>query len=71
MNVLERRRQNKEFRVFCWQLLDVILAFGITALSWIEWDWKVVALGLWIPLLTLISKKVNKALWDLGVEKEW
>ena len=66
-----KRRQNKEFRTFCWQLLDVILAFGITYLSWVEWERKVIALWLWIPVLTLISKKVNKALWDLWVDKEW
>lgn len=60
--------QNKTFRVFCWQLFDVIIAFWITWLTWIEWDWQFVALGLWIPVLQLISKRVNKALWDLGVD---
>lgn len=62
--------QNKEFRVFCWQLLDVIVAFWITYLTWVQWERQVVALGLWIPALTLISKRVNKALWDLWVDKE-
>lgn len=62
--------QNKEFRVFCWQLLDVVVAFWITYLTWVQWERQVVALGLWIPALTLISKRVNKALWDLWVDKE-
>ena len=71
MNVLERRRQNKEFRVFCWQLLDVICVFLITYLSGIEWERKLVATALWIPIFTLISKYLNKKAWDLWVKKEW
>lgn len=63
-------RQNKEFRVFCWQLLDVILAFWITYLSWIEWEYKIVISWLLVPILALITKEVNKKLWDLGVDKD-
>lgn len=66
---MKELRQNKEFRTFCWQLLDVLVAFWITYLSWVQWEWQVVALGIWIPVLTLISKRVNKALWDLWVNK--
>lgn len=65
---MKELRQNKTLRVFCWQLLDVIIAFLITWLTWIEWEWQFVALGLWIPVLQLISKRINKALWDLGVD---
>ena len=65
---MKELRQNKTFRVFCWQLFDVIIAFWITWLTGIERDWQFVALGLWIPVLQLISKRVNKALWDLGVD---
>ena len=70
METLKRWWQNKTFRVFCWQLLDVIVAFWITYLTGIEWDWQAVALWVGIPVLTLISKRINKALWDLWVEKE-
>ena len=63
-------RQNKEFRTFCWQLLDVIVAFWITYLTGITGEWQAVALWVGIPVLTLISKRINKALWDLGVDKE-
>ena len=63
-------RQNKEFRTFCWQLLDVIVAFWITYLTGVQGEWQVIALGLWIPVLTLISKRINKALWDLWVENK-
>lgn len=62
--------QNKEFRTFVWQLLDVIVAFWITYLTGITWERQTVALWIWIPVLTLISKRVNKALWDLWVDKE-
>jgi hypothetical protein len=68
--MLKELRQNKEFRVFIWQLLDVILAFWITYLSWIEWEWKIIAAWLWVPILALITKTVNKKLWDLGVDKD-
>ena len=67
---MKELRQNKEFRTFCWQLLDVIVAFWITYLTGIEWEWQAIALWVWIPVLTLISKRINKALWDLWVEKE-
>ena len=70
METLKRWWQNKTFRVFCWQLLDVIVAFWITYLTGIQWDWQAVALWVGIPVLTLISKRINKALWDLWVEKE-
>ena len=70
METLKRWWQNKTFRVFCWQLLDVIVAFWITYLTGIEWDWQAIALWVGIPVLTLISKRINKALWDLWVEKE-
>ena len=63
-------RQNKEFRTFCWQLLDVIVAFLITYLTGIEWEWQAIALWVGIPVLTLISKRINKALWDLWVEEK-
>ena len=65
---MKELRQNKEFRTFCWQLLDVIVAFWITYLTGIEWDWQAIALWVGIPVLTLISKRINKALWDLWVE---
>ena len=68
--MLKKLRQNKEFRVFIWQLLDVILAFWITYLSWIEWEWKIIAAWLWVPILALITKTVNKKLGDLGVDKD-
>jgi hypothetical protein len=67
---MNKLRQNKEFRVFIWQLLDVILAFWITYLSWIEWEWKIIAAWLWVPILALITKTVNKKLGDLGVDKD-
>ena len=67
---MKELRQNKEFRTFCWQLLDVILAFWITYLSWIEWEWKIIAAWLWVPILALITKTVNKKLGDLGVDKD-
>jgi hypothetical protein len=67
---MNKLRQNKEFRVFIWQLLDVILAFWIAYLSWIEWEWKIIAAWLWVPILALITKTVNKKLGDLGVDKD-
>ena len=67
---MKELRQNKEFRTFCWQLLDVIVAFWITYLTGVQGERQVIALWLGIPVLTLISKRINKALGDLGVDKE-
>lgn len=66
---MKELRQNKQFRVFCWQLLDVILAFWITYLSWIEWEYKIVISWLLVPILALITKEVNKKLGDLWVDE--
>ena len=67
---MKKLRQNKTFRVFCWQLLDVVIVFLITWLSGIEWEWKLIAAWLGIPVFTLISKYINKELiGDLWVEK--
>lgn len=68
METLKRWWQNKTFRVFCWQLLDVIIVFWITYMSWLEWEWGLIATWLGIPVCTLISKYINKQLWDLGVD---
>lgn len=38
--------QYKPFRVLCWQLIDVLLAFGITYLSNITGEYQVIAVGL-------------------------
>lgn len=67
---MKKLRQNKEFRVFCWQLLDVIIVFWITFCNGIQWEWQIYAAWLWVPILMLISKAVNKKLWDLGVDKD-
>lgn len=63
--------QYKPFRVLCWQLIDVLLAFGITYLSNITGEYQVIAVGLWVPILNILTKWINTTFFnDLGVEKE-
>ena len=67
---MKQLRQNKTFRVFIWQLIDVIIVFWITYMTGIEWEWKLIATWLGIPVFTLISKYINKELiGDLWVDK--
>lgn len=71
MERLKKLWQYKPLRVLIWQLIDVILAFGITYLSDITGEYQVLAVGLWIPILNILTKWINTTfLNDLGVEKE-
>lgn len=71
MERLKKLWQYKPLRVLIWQLIDVILAFGITYLSDITGEYQVLAVGLWIPILNILTKRINTTfLNDLGVEKE-
>jgi hypothetical protein len=48
-----------------------LLAFGITYLSNITGEYQVIAVGLWIPVLNILTKWINTTFFnDLGVEKE-
>jgi len=70
MERLKKLWQYKPLRVLIWQLIDVILAFGITYLSDITGEYQVLAVGLWIPILNILTKWINTTfLNDLGVEK--
>lgn len=46
MEQLKKLWQYKPLRVLIWQLIDVILAFGITYLSDITGEYQVLAVGL-------------------------
>ena len=70
METLKQIWQYKPFRVLCWQLFNAVIAFGITYLWGIEGEYQAVVIGLWIPVLNIITKWVNTTyFWDLGVEK--
>jgi hypothetical protein len=48
-----------------------LLAFGITYLSNIAGEYQVIAVGLWIPVLNILTKWINTTFFnDLWVEKE-
>lgn len=62
--------QNKAFRVLCWQIFNAGVAFLLSSLGGLEWETKVLAVGLAIPVLNIITKWVNTRFFgDLGVEK--
>ena len=71
MQTLKKLWQYKPLRVLIWQLIDVFLAFGITYLGNVTGEYQVIAVGLWIPILNIITKRINTNVFnDLGVEKE-
>jgi len=71
MERLKKLWQYKPLRVLIWQLIDVVLAFGITYLWDITGEYQVIAVGLWIPVLNVLTKWINTTFFnDLWVEKE-
>lgn len=71
METIKKIWQYKPLRVLIWQLIDVLLAFGITYLSNVTGEYQVIAVGLWIPILNIITKWINTNIFnDLWVEKE-
>ena len=68
--MLKKRRQNKPFRVLCRQLLNAVIVFCLTWLGNVTGEWQVVAVGLGVPVLNIITKWINTNIFgDLGVDK--
>lgn len=68
--MLKKLRQNKPFRVLCRQLLNAVLIFLVTYLGNVTGEWQVIAVGLGVPVLNIITKWINTNIFgDLGVEK--
>lgn len=64
-------RQNKPFRVLCWQVFNAVIVFFITYLSNVTGERQAVAIWLWVPVLNIITKFVNTALFkDLWVNEK-
>lgn len=67
--MLNRLRQNKPFRVLCRQIFNALLVFLVTYLTNVTGERQVVAVGLGVPVLNIITKWVNTTIFgDLGVE---
>lgn len=67
--MLKKLRQNKPFRVLCRQILNALLVFLVTYLTNVTGERQVVAVGLGVPVLNIITKWVNTTIFgDLGVE---
>ena len=69
--MLKKLRQNKPFRVLCRQILNAVLVFLVTYLTNVTGEWQIVAVGLGVPVLNIITKWVNTTYFgDLGVEEK-
>lgn len=69
--MLKKRRQNKAFRTLCWQIFNAVIVFVLTWLWNVTGEWQVVAVGLGVPILNIITKWINKNIFgDLGVEEK-
>ena len=69
--MLKELRQDKTFRVYCWQAFASLVVVWLTALASFDDTTKEVMLVLWIPAVSAIFKYVNnKYLWDVWVETD-
>ena len=68
---MEKMRQNKAFRTMCWQVFNAVIAYVISLVAGLEGEWQVVAVGIGVPVLNIITKRINVNVFgDLGVEKK-
>lgn len=69
--MLKELRQDKTFRVYCWQAFAALVVIWLTALASLDSNVKEVLLVLWIPAVSALFKYVNnKYLWDVGVNTD-
>ena len=67
---MEKLRQSKRFRTMCWQVFNAVIAYVISLVAGLEGEWQVVAVGIGVPVLNIITKRINVNIFgDLGVEK--
>ena len=68
---MEKLRQSKRFRTMCWQVFNAVIAYVISLVAGLEGEWQVVAVGIGVPMLNIITKRINVNIFgDLGVEKK-
>lgn len=54
----------------CWQVFNAVIAYVISLVAGLEGEWQVVAVGIGVPVLNIITKRINVNIFgDLGVEK--
>ena len=69
--MLKELRQDKTFRVYCWQAFASLVVVWLTALASFDDTVKEVMLVLGIPAVSALFKYINtKYLWDAGVETD-
>lgn len=67
---MEKLRQSKRFRTMCWQVFNAVIAYVISLVAGLEGEWQVVAVGIGVPVLNIITKRINVNIFgDLGAEK--
>ena len=68
---MEKVRQSNRFRTMCWQVFNAVIAYVISLVAGLEGEWQVVAVGIGVPVLNIITKRINVNIFgDLGVEKK-
>ena len=68
---MEKLRQSKAFRTMCWQVFNAVIAYIISLAAGLEWERQIVAVGIGVPVLNIITKRINVNIFgDLGVEKK-
>lgn len=65
------RNNNKAFRTLCWQVFNALVAYLLSILGGLEGEVQVLVVGLGIPILNIITKRINVNVFgDLGVDKK-
>ncbi len=68
---IKRKRQDKDFRIFCFTVFNAAIAYASTELTWITWEAQAIIVWLATPILNAFSKYVNiKYFGDIGVHSE-
>lgn len=69
--MLKELRQDKTFRVYCWQAFAALLVVWLSAVVSMNDTAREVMIVLWVPAVSALLKYVNtKYLWDAGVDTD-
>lgn len=68
---MKNLRQNKAFRVLCWQVFNALVSYLLSSLSGLDGEMQVLVATLGIPVLNIVTKFINMNVFkDIGVLEE-
>lgn len=65
------RNNNKAFRTLCRQVFNALVVYLISSLSGLDGEAQILAVGLGMPILNIITKRINTNVFgDIGVSPD-